>query len=339
MDYAHLAARSIVLHERARSVFTEPMMRRRSSIGAVLAFSWITLVGCSQEEEEPVISPLALVAQRCAVVVGCGCIPGASNDQVQACTDAQAGTVESTANAAAAAGLLYDGDCAARQVEWFDELGCAIQNTELLVESNCALNCPLYYGYVGPGEECTVIADRASSCAKGLDCVGGVCQDICNNWRLAEGATCYNPSNPPTGSCVTGTHCDIGQTNRCVATPKLGEPCPDNVCLPGDFCNGFAQPQAICESIKAVGEPCLQASACATGYCTDNVCAPYPGAGEPCTGACRDDLYCQASVCTVKQGIGQSCDFSLPCATGLTCNNNSVCEQGRPLVCGGQFLF
>ncbi|MFO7565010.1 MAG: hypothetical protein R6X02_20360 [Enhygromyxa sp.] len=307
-------------------------MRRQSCIASLLTLWAVTLLGCAEEESEPVISPLALVAQQCAAAVGCGCIPG-DDHTVQSCTDSLSGTVEANANAAAAAGLLYDADCAARQVQWYEELGCAIQNGELLLEAGCALNCPLYYGYDGPGEECTVIAARASTCAKGLDCVGGICQDTCNNWRLAEGATCYNPANPPTGSCVDGTHCDVGDTNRCVPTPRRGEPCPGNVCRPGDFCNSFAQPEAICESIKAVGEPCLEASACATGYCTDNLCAPYPGAGEPCTGECRDDLYCQSGVCTVKQQLGQSCDFSLPCATGLACNG-SVCEQGGPLVCG-----
>ena len=137
-------------------------------------------------------------------------------------------------------------------------------------------------------------------------------------------------------SCVTGTHCDINQTNRCIPTPKRGEPCPSNICLEGDFCNNYATPVAICESIKAVGEPCLDATACVTGYCINSLCAPYPNAGEPCTGECRDDLYCQAGVCTVKQQLGQSCSFDLPCAAGLSCNG-SVCEQGQPLVCGGFF--
>lgn len=313
------------------------MMRRLSGLVSVLALCAIALSGCAEEEPEPVITPVALIAQQCAQVISCGCGLG-SNADVQACIDSLSGSVDNVANAAEAAGLVYDADCAARQVAFYEELGCSIQNDELVLGASCALSCQLYHGYVGPGEECTVIADRASTCAAGLDCVGGICQDVCNNWRLAEGATCYDPIDPPTGSCVTGTHCDIGQTNRCIPTPKRGEPCPGNVCGEGDFCNTVAQPQAICEGIKAVGEPCLEAGACATGYCINSLCAPYPNVGEPCSGECRDDLFCLGGICAVKQNLGQTCGFDLPCASGLTCNG-TVCEQGQPLVCGGGFFF
>jgi hypothetical protein len=311
------------------------MLRRWSCISSLLALWSVALSGCADDDPDPVITPTALAAQQCAQVIGCSCSFGVNLD-VEACIDQLSSSVDQVANAAEAAGLLYDADCAARQVAWYEELGCAIQNDELLLGAACSLNCPLYHGYVGPGEACAVIATRATTCAAGLDCVGGTCQDICNNWRLAEGALCYDPINPPTGSCLTGTHCDVGQTNRCIPTPARGEPCPGNVCGEGDFCNTLAQPAAICEGIKSVGDSCLQASACATGYCINSVCAPYPTIGESCSGECRDDLYCQAGICTVKQQVGQSCGFDLPCALGLTCNG-SVCEQGQPLVCGGGF--
>jgi hypothetical protein len=318
------------------------MMRRWSWIGSCshaaprltsLALFALVLTSCAQEDPDPVITPLALAAQQCGSVIGCGC-PFAAGLDIEACTDSASSSIDSIANAAEAAGLLYDADCAARQAEWFDELGCSIQNDELLLTATCALTCPLYHGYVGPGEACTVVAQRATNCAAGLDCVGGICQDVCNNWRLAEGATCYDPINPPTGTCVTGTHCDIGQTDRCIPTPGRGEPCPGNVCGEGDFCNNFAAAGATCEAIKAVGEPCLETAACATGYCTNNLCAPYPTIGQSCTGECADDLYCQAGICTVKQSAGQSCDFDLPCASGLSCDG-TVCVQGQPLICGG----
>src|SRR5690606_40456492 len=140
--------------------------------------------------------PVAWVAQQGTQVIGWSCAV-VTPDAIQACIDSLSGSVESTAKAAEAAGLQYDAECAARQVAFYEELGCAIQADELLLGASCALNCPLYYGYVGPGEECQVIAPRASTCAAGLDCVNGICQDICNNWRLAEGATCYDPVNPP----------------------------------------------------------------------------------------------------------------------------------------------
>jgi hypothetical protein len=299
--------------------------------------SWaLTLPGCNEgEESEPVITPIGLAGQQCAQLVECNC--GIGTD-VEGCTQSLSGNFDSVASAAEAAGLEYDADCAARQSKWIDELGCAIENDELLAEATCALNCPLYHGYAGPGEACTNIAERATTCAAGLECSGGICADICNNWRLAEGATCYDPVNPPTGTCVTGTHCDVGLTNRCIPTPQRGEPCPGGVCLEGDFCNSDAQPEAVCQAIGTVGDACLSGYACDTGSCENNLCAPYPDLGEPCSDMCNGDLYCQGGICTVKQALGQSCDtFSLPCSEGLVCNG-SVCQTGQPLACFGTFF-
>jgi hypothetical protein len=314
------------------------MMRRWSCIGSFLI---LCALGCAEETSEPVVTPIGLVAQQCATVIACSC-PFGIND-VQQCVDGASGSVEQLANAAEAAGLEYDADCAARQVAFYEELGCKLQDDtllqdfELAAEATCALSCQLYHGYVGPGEECQSIDSRASNCAAGLQCNGGFCADTCNNWRLAEGATCYDPVNPVTGLCVTGTHCDLDETFRCIPTPQRGQPCPDNVCLEGDFCNNFGAAGATCDAINEVGQPCLEAAACSTGYCINGSCAPYPNIGEPCSGECRDDLYCQAGVCTVKQSFGQSCDFDLPCASGLLCSGNT-CQQGQPLVCGGGFF-
>jgi hypothetical protein len=317
------------------------MSRRASWIGlsftswALVALGPLALPGCNDgEESEPVITPRGLAAQQCAQLVQCNC--GVGND-VEGCTASLSSNLDSVASAAEAAGLEYDADCAARQSAWIEELGCAVQEDDLLADASCALNCPLYHGYVGPGEPCTIIADRATTCAAGLECLNGICEDVCNNWRLAEGATCYDPVNQPTGTCVTGTHCDVGVTNRCIPTPQRDEPCPGGVCREGDFCNTLAQPEAICQAIGGVGDPCLSDSACETGSCGDNVCASYPTLGEFCSDMCAEDLYCQGGVCTVKQRLGQSCDFSLPCASGLSCNG-SVCEQGQPLACFGAFF-
>jgi hypothetical protein len=297
----------------------------------------VSACGGDDETEEKVVTPSGLAAQQCAQLAKCNCGIGNDQEAQQACVDSFSQNLDSTANAADAAGLEYDADCAARQVEWIDEVGCAIQADDLLLEANCALNCPLYHGYVGPGEDCQVVAPRASNCAAGLECVNGICEDICNNWRLAEGATCFDSINPPTGTCVSGTHCDVGDTNRCIPTPARGEPCPGNVCMEGDWCNQTAGPEGVCEALGAVGAPCLQASACETGYCVDDRCAPYPGIGEPCTGECAEDLFCQSGSCTVKQSLGQSCDFGLPCSEGLVCDGG-MCTQGQPLACSGFFF-
>ena len=302
------------------------------SLGACLALAFLA---CAQDDdgEEKIIAPGGLAAQQCSAVVGCGC--GLQVD-VETCAEGLSQNYDSTREAAEAVGLEYDNDCAQRQAAWMEEIGCAIEADELLGQAGCALNCPLYHGWAGPGEECQVIAPRATTCAPGLDCVGGLCEDVCNNWRLAEGATCWDPDQQLmlAGTCVEGTHCDVGDTNRCVVTPMRGEPCPDGTCLEGDWCNPEALPDPRCEAIVGVGQACPTNQACETGYCIDDLCAPYPGMGEPCTGECAGDLYCQSGTCTVKQGLGQSCDGGLPCASGLSCDGD-VCVEGQPLVCFG----
>jgi hypothetical protein len=260
----------------------------------------------------------------------CDCAAGI--DQA-ACTEALLPTLDAIRDAAVDAGLEYDADCAERQADWVGELGCAIPTLELFQQASCALNCPLYHGDAGPGEACQIVANRATSCAAGLDCVVGVCEDVCFNWRLSEGALCVGT----TGVCVTGTHCNFGDTNRCVPTPELGEPCPENICLEFEWCNQAVLPEATCDSIGTVGDTCQSTQACDTGYCTNNVCAAYPIVGEPCSDQCAGDLYCQAGICTVKQGNGQVCDeFNLPCASNLSCTGD-VCGPGQPFVCAFPF--
>src|SRR5262245_53492855 len=103
------------------------MLRRWSCIGSFLL---LCALGCAEESSEPVVTPIGLIAQQCATVISCGC-PVGIND-VEQCVDGASYSVEQLANNAEAAGLEYDGDCAARQVEFYDELGCKLLDDTLL---------------------------------------------------------------------------------------------------------------------------------------------------------------------------------------------------------------
>jgi hypothetical protein len=309
-------------------------MRHLSSIAVVAGL--LGSSACVQVDDSGGAPSLAALAtEACQLLVGC-CGNAGSYDDVKACTDARKEQYEADRQIAVEQGLEYDAACATRFYDWMQGVGCDVNNEEAAAAILCALGCELFHGDLGPGEACQSVVPRGSNCASGLWCVGGTCQDNgCGMWRLAEGATCYDPADPVTGTCVVGTYCELGGSNRCVVTPKAGEPCPQGVCEEGHFCDNYDVVEGLCRRLGAVGEMCLVAEGCETGYCTDDRFAAYPGVGEPCSGECAGDLYCQQGVCAVRQGFGQPCDdVDLPCELDLSCEGG-VCQDGVPLICFG----
>jgi hypothetical protein len=302
---------------------------------ALGVFGLLGLSSCAElDSSGGGVSLQNLAAQMCNLSFGCNCDNPPPYANQQECTDVQMETYDQIRDEAKAAGLEYDAVCAEKQFDWLAEIGCGYPTEEQLDTWGCAFGCQLYHGDDGPGEACIVVTSRASTCAQGLECENGFCEDRCGNWRLAEGATCYNPSEPVTGLCVTGTFCDANGTNRCTATPAAGDPCSQGACVEDHWCNPGADLEPTCEEVGGIGALCEYPQACSTGYCIDERCAPLPELGEPCSGECGSDLFCQSGVCTVKQGKGQSCDYDLPCASHLWCAGD-VCEDAPSLACGG----
>jgi hypothetical protein len=311
------------------------MAFKHSIFSATLLLMALT-VSCTTEDDgtDGKVSTSKLVDERCNMLYSCQC-EGVELDTVTACRNSLNQLYDGEEEAAQQAGLEYDEACAARELDFWESVGCDWPEDEELAEASCAVGCPLWHGKVGPGEDCVQYGSRSSDCAQGLRCSGGTCQDVCGNWRLAEGATCWNPENPPTGFCVEGTYCDTQETNRCQRTPGPGEPCPANICTEGSWCN-HEYLEARCDPIAAVGTPCASDEGCFSGYCVDGICQGLPQLGEPCWDECSGDLFCDGGVCTVPQGLGQSC-ASLPCKDGLGCVNN-VC-QDTAWVCTGYGFF
>lgn len=310
---------------------------RNSFVRSVFGLAAFAALACGNNDSDgggnEGVSLSDIVGQHCSLAVNCGCAQGDPEDLDSAaqCRESELDRIEPDKEAAEAAGLEFDEECAARESEFWSALGCGAPEDADFGDVFCAIDCPLWHGKVGPGEDCIQVADRATNCAQGLDCIGGICQDQCNNWRLAEGAKCYDAANPPTGTCVAGTFCDVGDTDRCQPTPSAGEPCPKGACDEDLWCNPYAEPEPRCETLGAVGSLCDSDQGCVSGYCIDSRCAPLPAAGEYCNGECSGDLYCENGVCTVPQAEGQSC-ASLPCGDGLACVDG-VCQSGYPWVC------
>jgi len=77
-----------------------------------------------------------------------------------------------------------------------------------------------------------------------------------------------------------------------------------------------------------------------------------PGEGDPCSGSCADELYCdyelEQPICKVLPGEGDTCtsqcEWNLACSAGTCqdaslfeeCGSGGTCPDG--LECGNNFL-
>lgn len=278
-----------------------------------------------------------LISTQCGYLFNCNCDypPAYYYEDASECRQFELERYRADRDVAVAAGLSFDEDCVGGQLEWTDELGCGLLTDELLDEATCTLWCAPYHGEGQPGEACSwIVPGFAHDCAQGLDCGGsGFCEDPCGRWLLAEGQVCWNDTVEVVGVCREGLYCDTQETFSCTKIPATGEPCPAGVCNEGDWCNLYEIGEPVCTRVGSVGATCEYDNACDTGYCIDGRCAPLPTAGEPCSLECAGDLYCYSGTCALPQAKGQSCG-SLPCASGLSCDNG-VCVDAIPYVCGG----
>jgi len=129
----------------------------------------------------------------------------------------------------------------------------------------------------------------------------------------------------PTRSDCSPNDCrlDDAAVYRCQPYPTLGQDCSDPLtCAFGDSYCDITQ---VCLALPAAGESCGVdaftglAQWCADGaFCDRNqypaLCVATPGLGEPCDGACQEDLGCNCTddacatrVCQRPRFHGQSC--------------------------------
>ncbi len=113
----------------------------------------------------------------------------------------------------------------------------------------------------------------ASHCDALTTCVGtpATCQAY-----VGLGGSCTPGASPYDSVCGLGYACDSG-TSKCVSWPKVGEACPDGICLTG-YCD-FLAPSPICKAQVADGAACnpgLFGTDCISGSCTASKCDPTP---------------------------------------------------------------
>ncbi len=123
-------------------------------------------------------------------------------------------------------------------------------------------------------------------CASGLWCDG---ESICRA-RADAGEPC--DARP----CRDGLVCDAAL--RCGEPPPAGQPCAEGECERGAYCD-FSGDIAMCLAGAAVAEPCSGHRQCASGYCPAGYCEHPPQLGESCerTLVCALGTSCDGSVC------------------------------------------
>lgn len=142
--------------------------------------------------------------------------------------------------------------------------------------------------------------------------------------------------------------CNAG---KCGPAPAVGAPCLNSQCGFGEVCE-----RNTC--LKPTGAGCAAPAQCASGKCSNKVCDPFGGLNDVCTSneQCSGGLQCYSSKCLSVDGgqcaahsdcmsnhcdkankrclkelrAGDRCDPNAsPCAYGLLCNKDSVCEKSR----------
>jgi hypothetical protein len=185
--------------------------------------------------------------------------------------------------------------------------------------------------------------------------IGDACPGTCTLLEQAGGLCSGN------SDCVSGLMC--GETGRCVAPAKAGEPCkqgePD--CIAGYLCLGedaATSTPGTCLEVESTfngraGDECsLETSLCSSGYACEitkvaplgGTCAAQVASGDSCRAAfpdeCPADEFCQLGsnplnplegTCTPKPEAGEPCGKGLgptpdQCAPYARCDSG-VCRE------------
>ena len=217
----------------------------------------------------------------------------------------------------------------------------------------CATEQPVCLG------DCVVDGD----CVSGYFCSLGVCTA-----KRALGADCTAPNQCSSDRCIDDVCCNAACDQQCEAcdvdgakgtcSAVVGDPHGDRDACAGDgsacdgACNGVMRsgcdyPDAAtnCRLGSCSAGVAIVAAFCSgSGACPaleTQSCAPFQCGGDACLGDCSEDAdcasgsFCNASMCTAKRALGESCTAGNGCASEF-CVDGVCCEtscQGQCEAC------
>ncbi len=295
----------------------------------------LTVGGCAGDEgisESEFIS--RTVEEVCAQIFSCGC-EDVDPEYTQAlCVETRTQGQEWGARVAEIDGLTFDGVCGEQQVNELMDDACRLPEVGQQDDDTCERPCKLYYGPMKAGASCQVGTSGLDNCKQGLSCVGGLCEDPCDEVVPANlGELCYALT------CVEGAWCDdsVPYAPVCVVRPGFNQPCADTnpdpdvtnyLCGEGLYCDAATDPlNPICLAYPDVGQEC-PAGDCAVGaYCdftqTPEICVDIPGVAEECTFVCEPGSFCDSDFC--PPGVDCITDPSLVVPTCVE-NDAYICS-------------
>jgi hypothetical protein len=211
-------------------------------------------------------------------------------------------------------------------------------------------------GVTDPKNACTATAQ--STCGpKGTLCNGaGACQ-LWLNGTVCQAASCTSATLLAkaqtcngSGSCVAGSPATSDCTPYLCSNATCATSCGtfDSNCVPGDFCNGASQ----CQALKQAGTACggnheCAGNLCAGGFCCSGACLDHGSASCGTRGTCASgtgacQLYAAGTTCSSPVScsnqmltVATQCDGAGLCSQGQStsaCAGNTTCAT---LVCAG----
>ncbi len=214
-----------------------------------------------------------------------------------------------------------------------------------------------------PHQQCD--ADPVASCGKDGLCDGkGGCEryaagTVCGTASCAGGSVTYAPACDGNGSCVTAPAVSCAPYT-CGSATACATSCtpPANDCAPPAVCNNGS-----CGK-RALGQPCVAPSDCASNFCAQGVCCnsacsgscvacnlpgkvgqctPLPSGTQCAPATCNGDSKVSAQLCdgagTCQPGVTTPCTpytcnkataqcYARPCANSTQCAIGHTCNNG-----------
>ena len=223
-------------------------------------------------------------------------------------------------------------------------------------------------------------AQKAGQCLSLFEQIGCDFEAASMNFTEADAIPCMEAFEPQQevgdeclsdGECKDGGKCPDGtltfeegsmepgfQYGVCTPPKQIGDDCNSSdecaeglECMfedDGQICVGFIEDGMACVPGSGGGGGCNPESSCNPDGAGGFACGAIPSEGEPCSGPCQGDTYCQFSdesgvgVCSTFAQVGDDCTTAL-CASELTCvfeDDSAVCKEDGPepiIECNSDF--
>ncbi len=136
--------------------------------------------------------------------------------------------------------------------------------------------------------------------------------------------------------CNAGGTCVLGMNlcGTCTSAAAVGDACGGGVaCVTGAACvNSVCVARALPQEACSDTQPCIGGASCVASVCVGHTIV---GLGEVCDGEnrCPYQSACVGGVCIATGLLGEACDSTTPCASGVCESNECVAPKVGGAAC------